>query len=120
MYKLDFGDSFQELPQKITERHILEPKRLHQGRLPVTFSKWQHLQELKTVLDPVSHRFYDDIPHLGEPAKIDTESVKLEKIMQKVHLVKKASKAKNVVKKTKGTETIPKKMNKKNGKGARK
>lgn len=108
LYKLAFDDSFKELPQKTTESSILEPKRLHERRLPVTFSKWKHLQELKPVLDPVSHNFYDSIPHLEEPTKIDTESEKLQKIMQKVHLVKKTPKPK-IVNKTKGRKAAQKK-----------
>ncbi len=102
-----FDDSFEELPQKISDNSISEPKQLHEGRLPVQFSKWKHLQELKPVLDPLSHNFYDCIPHLEATAKIDTEHEKLEKIMQKVHLVKKTPKPK-VVNKTKGRKATKK------------
>lgn len=80
---------------------------MHEGRLPVTFSKWKHLQELKPVLDTLCHRFYDDIPHFEEQAKIDTKSEKLQKIMQKLHLVKNNSKPK-IVDKTKGRKAAQK------------
>ncbi|KAG4073204.1 hypothetical protein HA402_013469 [Bradysia odoriphaga] len=98
LYKLAFDDLFKDLPQKVTERPTLEPKQLHQRRLPIKFAKWTHLQELKPVLDTSSHCFYDAIPHLEEPARYGTESEKLQEIMQKVHLVKKKPKPRAVKK----------------------
>lgn len=37
---------------------------LHNNMIPITASKYQHLQELKQVLPSECHNFYDTLPHL--------------------------------------------------------
>ncbi len=95
LYKLNFDDDFKILPQPMTNQTILEPRLLHENRLQVSSSKFKHLQELKEVLSADSHSFYDNIPHREEPAKIVTETEKLQNLMEKVKLVKVARKPKN-------------------------
>lgn len=60
------------MPQKVNDKSSVEPKQpkpLHEARLPVTYAKWKHLQELKVVLEPQYHSFYDNIPHHEEQKK---------------------------------------------------
>lgn len=90
-YKLHFNDDFKLLPQKMNDNSI-EPKPLHAARLPVSFAKWKHLQELKVVLEPIHHAFYDNIPHNEEQKKFFSENEKLKSIMEKIKYVKTAPK----------------------------
>lgn len=96
LYKLNFDDDFKLLPQPTTNQNILEPRVLHENRLQVSSSKWKHLQELKEVLPPDSHSFYDNISHREEPTKIVTENEKVKSSMEKVKLVKVTRETKNV------------------------
>lgn len=63
---------------------------MHEARLPVSYAKWKHLQELKVVLEPKYHAFYDNIPHHEEQKKIVSENEKLKSIMEKIKYVKRA------------------------------
>ena len=116
-YKLHFDDDFQLLPQKLSNQSIFEPKPLHEARLPVSSTKWKHLQELKVVLEPKYHAFFDNIPHLEEQKKIVSENEKLKSIMEKIKFVKRAPKIK--IEKSK-SEKVPKNSKVKKNKGPRK
>lgn len=107
-YKLHFDDDFELLPQKVNTQSISEPKPLHVGRLPVSYAKWKHLQELKVVLKPKYHAFYDNVPHHEDQKKIVSENEKLQSIMEKVKLVKKAPKIKNIKEKIEHVKRAPK------------
>lgn len=39
-------------------------KKLYNERIPLTISKWNDLQKLKTVLPRDVHYFYDNLPQL--------------------------------------------------------
>lgn len=116
-YKLHFDDDFKLLPQKINNHSILEPKPLHGSRLPVSYAKWKHLQELKVVLDPEFHAFYDNIPHHEEQKKIVSEHEKLQSIMEKIKYVKRAPKTQKIKNLKSKTEKAPKTPKDKNVKG---
>ena len=65
-YKLSFGDrDFSELPRRAKNVNadipLLQP--LHNGRLRIKQSKFRHLQELKSVMSPDYHSFYDSLLH---------------------------------------------------------
>lgn len=94
LFKLKFDDEYKQLPQNTNLQTIPEPKPLHNERLPVSYTKWKHLQELKMVLDPTCHSFYDNVPHHEEQNKKVSESEKLQRIMEKIKHVKTAPKKK--------------------------
>ena len=63
-YKLDFLDDLQQLPRrprKITT--VMEYPNLYSSRLKIQSSKYEHLQQLKSVIPEDTHHFYDNIPH---------------------------------------------------------
>ncbi|KAJ6642910.1 hypothetical protein Bhyg_07866 [Pseudolycoriella hygida] len=95
LYKLRFDDEFGLLPQPIKGVTISEPKILQDKRIPVSNSKWKHLQELKAVLPSECYSFYDNIPHLGKTEKIVSEDEKLKNLTAKVKLFKATSRANN-------------------------
>lgn len=109
LFKLHFDDDYQPLSQNEVKQSNSVPKRLHESRLPIPFTKWKHLQELKHVLDAKTHIYYDNIPHHSEgPAKIVTDDEKLQSLMEKVKCVKSVQK-KKVYKKKTGTTAARKK-----------
>ncbi len=110
-YKLHFDDDFKLLPQKVNINVSIEPKPLHERRLQVSYAKWKHLQELKVVLEPEYHAFYDNIPHHEDQKKIVSEDEKLKCIMEKIKLVKREPKIKNLISKA---EKAPKTIKVKN------
>lgn len=62
-YKINIKDNYQLLPQRSATRfEIRRPKLLHSERLKISKKKWQHLQDLKTLLPADCHYFYDNIP----------------------------------------------------------
>lgn len=68
-YKLDFCDEYKDLPQrrkKITVPQDFIVKDLHKNRLPIKYQKWNHLQDLKSVMSIETHHYYDNIPHTSE------------------------------------------------------
>lgn len=70
LYKTDYKEEYKVLPQRskpVSTDVILE--QLHKNRIPIDFQKWKHLQELKPVLSPDTHTFYDFIPHKPEEKK---------------------------------------------------
>lgn len=65
-YKIDFDDEYQDLPRKMipfnSEKH--EPQKLHQDRLKIKKSKFDHLQQLKPIIPIKHHNFYDSLQYL--------------------------------------------------------
>lgn len=62
MYKVNYTDEYQNLPQR-PRMPILENltlSQLYKGRLPIKYSKYKHLQEIND--DEEVHNFYDSIP----------------------------------------------------------
>ena len=68
-YKLthDVNDEFQELPamRRLGKPTYPEYKQLYPAPRPITYRKWQHLQELKCTIPSFFHSYYDDLPHIG-------------------------------------------------------
>lgn len=64
-YKCKFDDPYQVLPQRLRneKNENLIVKNLYQERLKIKRTKWQHLQELKSVLPHECHDFYNNLPH---------------------------------------------------------
>ena len=61
-YKLNFDDDWEELPRRVDKGKIKEiPKRLYTKEIPISASKFQHLQDLKSTINEKYH--YDDLPH---------------------------------------------------------
>jgi hypothetical protein len=64
--KLNFSDeAFQCLPRNARLHAcspVVEIPHLYQSRLPVKKSKYEHLQQLKGVVLPEFHDFYDNFP----------------------------------------------------------
>lgn len=82
---------------------------MHEARLPISYAKWKHLQELK--VEPKYHALYDNIPHQEEQKKIVSENEKLKSIMEKVKYAKRAPKIKNVTSKTEKAPKTPRVKN---------
>ena len=62
-YKLDYKEECWKLiPERICLKKNVEPLRLYKAKLPLAYSKWKHLQELKATIPSCYHRFYDDLP----------------------------------------------------------
>ncbi|XP_054260924.1 uncharacterized protein LOC128985459 [Macrosteles quadrilineatus] len=63
-YKLNFDEELQDLPRRPAKvGKDMQPSQLFKHRLPLTESKWKHLQELKTVIPSDYHQFYDSLPY---------------------------------------------------------
>lgn len=66
-YKVDFDNELQPLPHRPTPinniKQINGLQKLYAARIPITKRKYQDLQDLKSVLPPSCHSFYDDLPH---------------------------------------------------------
>lgn len=64
-YKIDFDDEYRDLPRKIIpfdcEKH--NPQSLHKNRLKIKKTKYEHLQQLKSVIPETYHKFYDNLPY---------------------------------------------------------
>lgn len=62
-YKTNIKHDYQLLPQRSARNfEIRQPKLLHLQRLKISKKKWQHLQDLKTLIPVECHYFYDNIP----------------------------------------------------------
>jgi hypothetical protein len=67
-YKLSHThQEFRELPinKKLTAPTDPHIRRLYPKPLPVSYKKYQHLQELKQTIPQFFHPYYDDLPHLS-------------------------------------------------------
>lgn len=65
-YKLNFTDDFQDFPRKSKARQPSlndEISHLYTETIPIKSSKYQHLQDLKTVIPRDYHPFYDNLSH---------------------------------------------------------
>ena len=64
-YKLSFENDFNDIPKNRNQdkTKAIIPKCLYQGRLKITKNKYQHLQELKSVIIKEHHVFYDQLLH---------------------------------------------------------
>lgn len=62
LYKCDYSEEWQVLPQRMKENKG-EILPLYQSRMKIKKSKYDHLQQLKTVIPPVFHAYYDMLPH---------------------------------------------------------
>ena len=64
-YKLNFLDEWKYIPMKRGEFTEIKKtaSQLHSVRLPITASKYRHLQELKPYVRADFHAFYDSLPH---------------------------------------------------------
>lgn len=66
-YKLRHSDGWSLLPQRKQRNAkkcpIVEVPKLNDQRLKIRKEKWQHLQQLKCVLEQEFHYFYDTLPH---------------------------------------------------------
>lgn len=66
-YKLDFKSEYQPLPrrpnQKIQFISTSDFPQLHTSINKIKLSKWDHLQQLKSVIPTDCHPFYDTLPH---------------------------------------------------------
>lgn len=62
-YKIDFDDEYEDLPRKIIPFDFAkhEPHKLHSERLKIKKTKYDHLQQLKSVIPEKYHTFYDNI-----------------------------------------------------------
>ena len=64
LFKIDHTDEFKALPQRIKKlSKPYEITKLFPQRLKIKKSKFDHLQQLKSVIPVVYHAFYNDIPH---------------------------------------------------------
>lgn len=62
-YKLNYNDEFQPLPQRPKKVGPVIPPQLFTEKLPITKSKYEHLQQLKSVIPIDCHEFYDNLPY---------------------------------------------------------
>jgi hypothetical protein len=63
--KMDFSEDFSDLPRKSRKQgEILAggPRELYDCQLKLKASKYQHLQQLKEVIPPEYHNFFDALP----------------------------------------------------------
>lgn len=65
-FKIDFDD-YSELPQRVNNKHALLEnvayKKLHNERLKIKKSKFDHLQQLKPVIAKDCWSFFDNLPY---------------------------------------------------------
>lgn len=64
-YKLHFADDFNPLPRRPKKITCLidSVPSLYESRQPITKTKYDHLQELKSVIPRDCHSFYDNLPY---------------------------------------------------------
>lgn len=64
-YKLGFSEEYKDFPRraKVQNPSVGTVTQLHQNRIPIKASKFKHLQELKSVIPPDYHYFFDSLPH---------------------------------------------------------
>lgn len=64
LIKLDFDEEWVVLPQRQNKINSpVEYSQLHNSMLPISTTKYNHLQQLKDVLPKDCHPFYDALPH---------------------------------------------------------
>lgn len=64
-YKLRFEDEYKDLPRRSKNNRVRPGPRpkLYNSYQKINESKWKHLQELKSVIPPDCHSFYDNLLH---------------------------------------------------------
>lgn len=62
-YKLNYHDKFQLLPQRPKRIEPFISPQLFANGLPISKSKYKHLQHLKSVIPLNCHEFYDNLPY---------------------------------------------------------
>lgn len=65
-YKLKFSDSWVELPRRPSRKAKNTPREhspLYSSQRPIEETKFVHLQELKSVIEPDYHSFYNNLSH---------------------------------------------------------
>nr|XP_026498301.1 uncharacterized protein LOC113402304 [Vanessa tameamea] len=60
-YKLDYNDEFRPLPRRPKRIEPSLPPQLFTHRLPISKSKYEHLQQLKNFIPLDCHEFYDNL-----------------------------------------------------------
>lgn len=62
-YKVNFDKDYKLLPQRKKSEQFTSPvyPTLHRAALPIETRKWQHLQELKSVIPSEYHHYYDTL-----------------------------------------------------------
>lgn len=62
-FKTDIKEDYKVLPQRVNKiSEFCKPNILHPERIKISKKKWQHLQDLKSLLPSDCHYFYDNIP----------------------------------------------------------
>lgn len=62
-YKLAFNDLPKLLPWRLKPvDKTAEPTQLFKEQLKIPYTRWKHLQDLKTVIPSDYHNFYDQLP----------------------------------------------------------
>lgn len=63
-YKLNFDEEWKILPQrKLKQSPTFEWPQLNDKKRKISFQKWKHLQELKSVIPSHCHSYYDSLEH---------------------------------------------------------
>lgn len=66
-YKIRHSDEFQILPVRFNRKCSIVPMeqlpRLYQGKLKIKREKFEHLQSLKSTMEPDYHLFYDSLEY---------------------------------------------------------
>lgn len=72
-YTLDYTDIWQNLPCKRELQSLSSYPALHKHQLPISDEKFEHLQQLKGVIEVDHLPFYDNLPHQPKPKKKQKE-----------------------------------------------
>ena len=65
-FKLSYDEQFKQLPQRPKRVQPVIPPQLFTERLPISKSKYDHLQQLKSVIPKDCHEFYDNLPYKND------------------------------------------------------
>lgn len=62
-YKLMYDDEWKDLPHRYKKIGTFQVKRLYKDRIKIKNEKFDHLQQLKSVLPKHTWQYYDNVPH---------------------------------------------------------
>jgi len=62
-YKLMYDDEWKDLPHRNKKIGTFQVKRLYKDRIKIKNEKFEHLQQLKSVLPKHTWQYYDNVPH---------------------------------------------------------
>ena len=65
-FKLSYDEQFKQLPLTPKRVQPVTPPQLFTERLPISKSKYDHLQQLKSVIPKDCHEFYDNLPYKND------------------------------------------------------